>query len=413
MAATATATPAAGGGRQIKTKAATPAPVKGKDSFSISSFMGTMGLKTATKSKPLRYLPFLSPVGGMPLHDATGIVGPALGYLTIYEGHSNTGKSTAINATAAACHRGMAVFPDGELRPIGNKVVPVLIDTENNMSWKHLETSGLKIDWQPDPETGELVPTGDFIYVNPYTLYLTIGKARNAKNIKAHGRKKRSVCTIEDVAAFINLMLDKQELGELPVDLFFLWDAIGTLPCDQSAEGDSRNNMWDAAAMNANFQDIFYQRIANSRVDEYPYTNSMAVVIKIRHDATAGGQGTVRRKGGEVTFQAARLDFMFGGQITHGTKLKTASVTMAGVKKDYMWGTQTKVKVVKNHVEGASFMGEVISTDHGFIALSEEQAYKDKYKGYIFEKLQAPEGSAIEFIEELDTTGIDSAEKVD
>ena len=47
--------------------------------------------------------------------------------------------------------------------------------------------------------------------------------------------------TIEDVAAFILDLLDEQKKGNLPYDLLFLWDSIGSIPCELSIRSNKNN----------------------------------------------------------------------------------------------------------------------------------------------------------------------------
>ncbi len=47
-----------------------------------------------------------------------------------------------------------------------------------------------------------------------------------------------NIHTIEDVAAFILDLLDEQKKGNLPYDLMFLWDSIGSVPCELSVRSN-------------------------------------------------------------------------------------------------------------------------------------------------------------------------------
>jgi hypothetical protein len=351
------------------------AAVQEKKSFSIASYKQNSGLSDTTKEKPLRYMR----LGGAlpntyPIHEATGVPGPAIGYLSRVQGHSDTGKTTFTNAVFKWCQ--------------DNNTLAVIQDTEGNFSFHHAQESGVKIDWR-EGEEGELIPDGDFIYVNNIAIWQQVGKAR----AKANGNK-RSVTTIEDLAHFSYDIANKQRDGIIPMNVCFIWDALGTLSCDQSVEGKSYNAMWDAGAVKINFRDLWFQYIPNSRMVDSPYDLTMVVVAKIRHDMTTGGMGSTELQGGKVLVQASRLGFQLGNSMSAGIKFMTATFDKITTR----WGNLVKIKVVKNHVEGASFEGEIISTPHGFIANTDEakEAYKKLYKKKILKKLELSEDEDVE-----------------
>lgn len=349
--------------------------VQEKKSFSIGTLKDTLGLSNAVKFKPVEYMKLGGAIPGThPIFDATGIYGPPLGFVSRVQGHSNTGKTTLVIAIIKWCQE--------------NGVLPIIEDTEGNFSFKHAEEGGMKIDWVPD-EDGELHPTGDFIFINNYTLWELIGKER--------AKGKRTVTTIEDLAHFNNEINDKQVRGEIPMPVCYIWDAMGTLGCDASIEGKNHNNMWDAAAVNLNFRDFWFQTIPNSRMMDSPYTNTMVVVAKIRHDMSGGGMGATEIKGGKILVQASRMGFQLGNSIAAGTKAMVA--TFGG--RDTQWGIQVNLKIVKNHVEGASFEGKIISTPHGFIAATTaaQDEYRKLYKKQLLHKLEAPADAEIQFSE--------------
>lgn len=363
--------------RAVKEKVATDvAPgkvgVQTKKSFNIASFKETQGLEKAASEKPLRYMKLEGALPGTyPLHEAIGIPGPPVGYLSRVQGHSDTGKSTLVNAVIRWCQE--------------NDTLPVIEDTEGNFSFRHAEESGMQIDWV-EGEEGEMIPTGNFLFINNHSLWRLVGKRRAAVN-----GNKRSVTTIEDLAWFTYDIANKQKSGEIPMDICFIWDALGTLGCDQSVEGKNNNAMWDAAAVKLNFRDLWFQYIPNSRSMDSPHTITMVVVAKIRHDMSTGGMGSTELQGGKVLVQSSRIGIQLGNSMSAGTKAETA--TFDGKKA--RWGSLVKAKVVKNHVEGASLEGEIISTPHGFIANTDEakNAYKKLYRAQILKKLELPENS--------------------
>ena len=77
-------------------------------------------------------------------------------------------------------------------------------------SWEHAREMALEFQEVVDEETGEIVDyEGFFIYTD-----------RGQMN------------TIEDVAAFILDLIDDQKQGDLPYNMCFFWDSIGSVPCD-------------------------------------------------------------------------------------------------------------------------------------------------------------------------------------
>jgi recA bacterial DNA recombination protein len=370
-------------GRALRT-GAKPA-VQSKQTFSLKSFKTSLGLTGANvQEKTLEYYDIEGAIPGtFPMKEVTGIGGPAIGYVNIVRGHTNTGKSTYINACIKAVQK------RGD--------IPVIMDTESNFSFRHAEECGVEVEWVPD-ENGELQPEGNFIYINNQILFQMIGASRTGK--KKDGTLNRYAPTIEDLAHFCQMLRKKQRLGEIQGGLCFLWDAMGTIGSDASLEGENHNNMWDAAAMNLNFRDIWFTDIPSTRMVTEPYTNTFIIVAKIRHDSMVGGAGTTRQKGGELAWQAARLVFQLGNSVTHGTALMKATAN----KKDFVWGIAAKVVVVKNHVEGASYAGKLISTPWGYIAGTPEAEaqFKKLYNKKIIAKLELVEEDAnptVEFVQ--------------
>lgn len=363
--------------REVKKEKGAPvagkAPVQQKKSFSIADFKEDLGLKEATKEKPLTYMKLEGAIPGTyPLHEATGVAGPAVGYLSRVQGHSDTGKSTFVNAVIRWCQE--------------NDTLPIILDTEGNFSFRHAEESGVHVDWEVDEETGEMTPTGNFLYINNLILWKLVGKRRAAAD-----KRKDEAVTIEDLATFCYDIIAKQRSGKIPMNICLIWDALGTLRSDQNLTKDSYMAMWDAAAVKQSFQDIWFQHIPNSRAVDSPYLITMVVVAKIRHDNSTGGMGSTELQGGKILAQASRLGFQLGNSMAAGTKGEMASFD----GKTTRWGSQVKVKVVKNHVEGASFESTIISTPHGFIANTPaaKETYKKMYRPAILKKLEIPEDS--------------------
>ncbi len=364
--------------REVKPKGTTPgkAAVQEKKSFSIAGLKDKMGLAEATKEKPLTYMAIEGALPGTyPMHEATGVSGPAVGYLSRVQGHSDTGKSTFVNGVICWCQE--------------NDTLPIILDTEGNFSFRHAAESGVQVDWVVDEETGEITPSGNFLYVNNLILWKLVGKRRASVE-----KRKHDAVTIEDLATFCYEMIDKQKNGDIPMNICLIWDALGTIRGDQNLTKDSYMAMWDAAAVKQSFQDIWFQHIPNSRSVESPYTITMLVVAKIRHDKDTGGMGSTELQGGKILAQASRLGFQLGNSMAAGTKAELASFD----GKTTRWGSLVKVKVVKNHVEGASFESTIISTSHGFIANTPaaKEAYKRMYRADILKKLELDETADVD-----------------
>ena len=97
-------------------------------------------------------------------------------------------------------------------------------------NWEHARMMGLQVDEIKD-DNGEVVDyEGNFLYADRETIH-----------------------TIEGVAGFILDLIDEQKKGNLPYDLLFLWDSIGSVPCEMSIKSMKNNNEWNAGAMSTQF----------------------------------------------------------------------------------------------------------------------------------------------------------------
>lgn len=319
-----------------------------KKSFSLGDFKEKMGINDdSIKNKPQEYIEISDA-----FYKATGIQIPKCA-LTLFRGYSNTGKSTALYETAIACQK--------------QGILPIIIDTENSFKPKHLELMGFDFD-KP------------YIIVDNDYLLSNYGKKWNPKTKQA---------TIEDIAEFCNNIMDKQEDGELEMDICFLWDSIGSLDGRRTVnalENDKEgNNMNNAASLEHSFKYLWNSRLPSTGKVGKKYTTTFVATQKVWLDAM-NGAGVVKNKGGESGFYASRLLAHFGGIVSHGTK--KLSATKNG--EDVSFGIITKVGVVKNHITGISFDAKtIISTPHGFIEDSKESIdeYKKKHLSYFSEIL--------------------------
>lgn len=336
-----------------------------KKNFDLSAYKAVNKLDDGVKDKPQEWIPLSAA-----FQTVTGLTGIPKGVVSIMRGYSNTGKSTALMEAAIGCQK------------LG--ILPVIIDTENGWGWEHGKDMGLEFEEDIDPSTGEVTGySGFFIYVNNQHLINMFGG-------------KRDVAVIEDVAQFCHNTLKDQTNGDLPYEICFLWDSVGTLDCLKSYESDSSNNQWNAGAMEAAFKSLINFKIPGSRKENKPYTNTMVVVNKIWLD-NMQGSGVVKNKGGEAFFYGSRLIVHFGGIQSHATKKLFAKAN----GKDYCYGTETKVAVEKNHINGTSYKGQLISTAHGFILPTEVEQYKKDNKKYILNKMNLGGDVDIEFSEKV------------
>jgi hypothetical protein len=325
-----------------------------KKTFSLKTYKEDKGLNDEVMDKPLEWIPL-----SKAFEEVTGLPGLPKGYVSLARGFSNTGKSTTMMELIKGC------------QSIG--VLPIIIDTENNFSWEHAREIGIEFDEIIDEDSGEVIYEGEFIYINNEFLIQKYGKKRDMK---------RDEAVIEDVAEFVENTLEDQKNGKLPVDICFMWDSIGTLDCEQCVTSKSRNNMWNAGALETSFKALVNGKIPGSRKQTREYTNSFFAVQKIWIDSMAGA-GAVKHKGGEAFFYGARIILHFGGIQSHGTKRLAAVAN----KKDYSFGIETKLEVVKNQVTGISFKGTIVSTPHGFVGSKSIDNYKNEHKDYLLKKL--------------------------
>ena len=208
--------------------------------FDLVSFKEKKGLKQNIKFKDQEWLPL-----SKAFQDVTSIPGIPTGHIVLLRGHSDSGKTTALlEAAVSAQKRG---------------VLPVFIITEMKWNWEHAKQMGLEFDEILDTKTGEVVNYGgEFIYID-----------------------RESIHTIEDVASFILDLIDEQKKGSLPYDLLFLWDSIGSVPCEMSIKSNKNNNEWNAGAMSTQFGNNVNQRITLSRKESSAFTNTLVCINKV------------------------------------------------------------------------------------------------------------------------------------
>lgn len=314
-----------------KTRKPTP-----KKSFSLDDYKKKKGSEDVPQ-KPLKWIT-LSPA----MQKATGLPGFPMGYTSLARGFTNTGKSTAIVEAVVAAQKMGAL--------------PIFINTEGNSSENRLKMMGF------DEELPHIFVDNDYLLEN-------FGKKQD---------KNRSEAAIEDLAECIKDFLRDQADGNLPYDLVFLIDSIGTLDCirtiNAQEKNTSDNNMWNAGAYEKAFKYLLNNTIPSSRKEGRPYTNTLIGVQKIWIDNM--GAGVVKHKGGEAFFYGSRLVYHFGGIAAHSTSVVKAT----SKSREVAYGIDTKVNVAKNHIDGdlggISLEGKIMSMPQGFIFAEDLDEYK-------------------------------------
>jgi hypothetical protein len=302
--------------------------------FSLDKFKKGKNLgQSSSNFKPQAWINFTEPVKEM-----LEMPGVPKGHITLVRGHSNTGKTTLLIEAAIEAQR--------------TQVLPVIIITEMKHSWEHWSAMGFDLGESVD-EDGNKSYDGFFLYAD-----------------------REQLQSIEDVAAFIADLLDEQKKGNLPYDLLFLWDSIGSIPCQMSLDKNTNSPMWNAGAMSQQFANFINQRIIMSRKASQPYTNTMLCVNKVWVEPALMpmAQPKLRNKNGDSMFFDASFIITFGNVTSPGTQKVKA--TKNG--KEIEFALKTKVSCDKNHVTGVTAKGTIISTAHGFIKNSPNEIAKYK-----------------------------------
>ena len=309
-----------------------------KANFDLSKFKEKKMLNANAKFKPQQWIPL-----SQAFQDVTSIPGIPAGHIVLLRGHSDTGKTTALIEAAVS----------GQKRGI----LPVFIITEMKWSWEHAKMMGLEINEIVDEETGEITDyNGNFIYVD-----------------------RETINSIEDVAAFILDLIDEQKKGNLPYDLLFLWDSIGSVPCEMSLKSNKNNNEWNAGAMSTQFGNNVNQRIVLSRKESSPYTNTLVCINKVwtLKAESPMGQPKLMNKGGYAMWFDSTFVVTFGNVMSAGT----SKIKAIKDGKQVEFAKRTNVQIDKNHINGVTTRGKIVMTPHGFINDNDKEIkiYKDAH----------------------------------
>ena len=327
-----------------------------KSGFNLGNFKKKKGFANASvKFKEQGWIPL-----SKAYQDITSMPGIPTGHITLLRGHSDTGKTTALLEAAVSAQK------------LG--ILPVLIITEMKWSWQHAKEMGLQFEEVVNEATGEITDyEGFFLYSDRGTLN-----------------------TIEDVASYIADLLDEQAKGNLPHDLCFFWDSVGSVPCDLSVRSNKNNNEWNAGAMSTQFGNNLNQKILLSRKEGSPYTNTSVAINKVwtQKPDSPMSHPKLQNKGGMSMWYDATLVVTFGNITNPGTsKIKAIK---SGLQVEF--AKRTNIQIEKNHIEGVQTRGRIVMTPHGFIADDKKaiDKYKDQHKEHWLKLLGSIDFSLVE-----------------
>ena len=295
-----------------------------KSKFDLSSFKEKKGLKQNVKFKEQTWIPL-----SQAFQDVTSIPGIPMGHIVLLRGHSDTGKTTALLETAVSAQK--------------RGVLPVFIITEMKWNWEHAKQMGLQVEEVVDKDTGEITNyEGEFIYADRETIH-----------------------TIEDVAKFILDLIDEQKRGNLPYDLVFLWDSIGSVPCEMSVKSNKNNNEWNAGAMSTQFGNSVNQRITLSRKESSEFTNTLVCINKVwtAKAESPMGKPKLMNKGGFAMWFDSTFVVTFGNISNAGT----SKIKAIKDGKQVEFAKRVNLQIDKNHINGVTTRGKIVMTPHGFI----------------------------------------------
>ena len=305
-----------------------------QSNFNLDAFKEKKGLKQNIKFKDQEWIPL-----SQAFQDVTSIPGIPMGHIVLLRGHSDTGKTTAMIEAAVSAQK--------------RKILPVFIITEMKWDWGHAVQMGLDINITRD-ENGEITDyNGNFIYVD-----------------------RETINSIEDVSSFILDLMDEQKKGNLPYDLLFLWDSIGSIPCEMSVKSNKNNNEWNAGAMSTQFANNVNQKITLSRKESSKYTNTLVCINKVwtLKPESPMGQPKLMNKGGYAMWYDSTFVITFGNIMSAGT----SKIKAIKDGKQVEFAKRVNIQIDKNHINGVTTRGKIVMTPHGFIEESPNalNAYK-------------------------------------
>ena len=295
-----------------------------QSNFNLDAFKEKKGLKQNIKFKDQEWIPL-----SQAFQDVTSIPGIPMGHIVLLRGHSDTGKTTAMIEAAVSAQK--------------RKILPVFIITEMKWNWEHATQMGMDVKEVRDPDTNEVLNyEGNFLYVDRETIH-----------------------SIEDVAGFILDLIDEQKKGNLPYDLLFLWDSIGSVPCEMSLKSNKNNNEWNAGAMSTQFGNNVNQRITLSRKESSPFTNTLVCINKVwtAKAESPMGKPKLMNKGGFAMWFDSTFVVTFGNISNAGT----SKIKAIKDGKQVEFAKRVNLQIDKNHINGVTTRGKIVMTPHGFI----------------------------------------------
>ena len=295
-----------------------------KGTFSLDKFKAAKGLGSSNNTfKEQEWIP-LSPAW----QEMVSLPGVPKGHITLLRGHSDTGKTTALLEVAVNAQK------------MG--ILPVFIITEMKWSWEHAIMMGLEVDLEKDDEGNTIGVDGNFIFAD-----------------------RGQLPTVEAVASFMADLMNEQKKGNLPMDICFLWDSIGSVPCQMSVEKAKNNNEWNAGAMSTQFGNSVNQRITLSRKESSEFTNTLVCINKVwtAKAESPMGKPKLMNKGGFAMWFDSTFVVTFGNISNAGT----SKIKAIKDGKQVEFAKRVNLQIDKNHINGVTTRGKIVMTPHGFI----------------------------------------------
>ncbi len=263
--------------------------------------------------------------------EVTCLPGIPTGHVIMNYGKSDTGKSTmALEAAAFAQAQG---------------ILPIFIITEKKFSFERAEKMGV-----------------DF------------------ENAIMHN----GVDTIEEGIEIVDKYLKDQEKGNLPFDLFFIWDSMGATPSQreyaaaQNNDGKNGGMMVTAKVLREKINRYIALKVNQTRKENFPYTSTLFIVNQAytAPPAMPTAPPSLVPYGGDAIYYAATLIFRQGGIMGRSSKI---SAQKNGKKVGF--ALKSKLVVEKNHITNVTAQGDILCTDHGFLHDDKDSIaeYKSKY----------------------------------
>lgn len=328
-----------------------------KKEFSLSDYKAKKNNNTSHKNKPERWIGV-----SKAFQKGLGLPGGiCLSQSHVTYGYENTGKSTYMLECAVACQK--------------ENILPIFLITEQKHRWNHAVSMGFEINETAD-EDGVVSYDGFYMYYD-----------------------RNDFETVEDMAKIIHGIMDDQETGKLPYDVVFFIDSFGKINCEKGIKnGKQFNPQWVATAIAHEFGASVIPRINMTISESKPYTATLFSIVQpwTELPSTYGELPKLTPKGGKSLIQDSAIVVKFGKDTNSGvSKMK---IKKKG--KDIVWGTRTRVELIKNHLNDLSLATKLIVTKDGFITEDEAKEYISKNGDYFLEKIDANSVDEIEFVSE-------------